>query len=231
MEFLDGSNTTTVRVLGEFKLTVNGCVVPLALREQRLLALLCVNGPGPRGYVSGTLWPETTQDRAALSLRVSAHAIRGITPDLLDIGRRDIGLSPQVRSDLQMLRQCLADDDDQDLHARLMVLSRGNLLTGWGEDWVIHHRERLRHRRIRALAVMAQRCLDSGNPKTALAAARAARRLEPLRERIHGLEVQALLQLGLDTEAVARQQTFTQRMERELGVSPSEKTLRLIATG
>lgn len=224
-----------ISVLGAFEVAVNGCQVGLALREMRLLALLTLTGTSRRDFISGTLWPETTQERAAASLRVAVHNIRRVMPDLLEVSRHMIGLCGHVKTDLDELRRVLAETTSHpvaaDLGRTLTVLSSGDLLPGWRDDWVIHERERMRHRRIRALTSLGESCLEVGDSLKALAAATAAEQLEPLRERTHLLAIRAMVSLGLDEQARKHYRRFVDVMEGELGLRPSDRFLGLIATG
>lgn len=230
----DRHDETVLSVLGGFRLSINDRLVSMAMREMRVLALLAVQGPSPRDFISGTLWPDTTQERAAASLRVAVHTIRQTVPDLLDVHRCAIDLRPEVTTDLTLLRDCLsgaASNSWNDRAAALRVLSRGELLPGWRDDWVVHERERLRQRRIRALAALAQSCLDAQDGQTALAAARAAERIEPLRERTQRLAVQALMMLGRPEEARELHGRFVALLNRELGIGPSDQFISLVPAG
>lgn len=235
MERSDGTDSTDVSVLGEFELSVNGRQIDLAQRERRLVALLTLQGQCARDFLSGTLWPETTQDRAAASLRAAAYRIRRAAPALLRLRRCAIGFGDGIRTDLEPLRECLESATSPggfvDPQAAQRVLSGGDLLAGWREDWILHERERLRHRRLRALAVLAEQCLADEDPRTALAATRAAEAIEPLRERTHLLGVRAMRMLGRHGEAMAHHRRFLSRLQRELGIRPSEKFIRLLAAG
>lgn len=219
-------------VLGNFQLCVGGSRITPATREMRLLAVLVLHGPSPRSYISGILWPETTQERASASLRAATYQIRRSVPGMLDLRRSSIGLARGVCTDLQLLRECLAAGPEfSDPYRALGLLSGGELLAGWRDDWVLHERERLRHRRLRALAGLAEHCLSMGDPGTALAAARSAGWLEPLGERSHVLAVRAMRRMGRHDEAEALRGQFIDRLRRELGVSPSPDLVRLLAVG
>src|SRR6476620_5914186 len=90
-------------------------VVPVAGRQQRLITALAINGPRPRSYLVGLLWPECRESRALESLRVSVHLVSRQIPGLLINGGNVLSLSELVDVDLHRVR------------ARIRELSRSGL--------------------------------------------------------------------------------------------------------
>ena len=60
-----------VELLGAFRLAVDGIDVDLAAGSQRLVALLALRGRCSRSRVAGTLWPDSTEQRALGCLRTA----------------------------------------------------------------------------------------------------------------------------------------------------------------
>ena len=61
-----------VQVLGGFALTINDRPVALGQGARRLIAFLALQrGPCRRAFVAGTLWPDTTDRKAAANLRTA----------------------------------------------------------------------------------------------------------------------------------------------------------------
>ena len=62
----------SIRLLNGFEASVDGRTIDLAATTQRLLALLALRErPQPRTAVSGTLWIDRSEDRAAASPRTA----------------------------------------------------------------------------------------------------------------------------------------------------------------
>jgi len=154
----DESSQFDLRLFGCWDLRVDGRAVELGGREQRLLALLALRGRRSRSYVAGTLWPDTTENRAQTSLRTAVLRSRRVVDGILDAGRTTVALAPGVRVDVhEMLRvaeprHAAVSDPD----AITAMMAAGDLLPGWYDDWVIFERERLQHVRLRALESLAE---------------------------------------------------------------------------
>ena len=103
----------------------------------------------------------------------------------------------------------------------LQILRAPDLLVGWYDDWVLAERERLRHRRVRALEALAAVRLEAGRAADSIGfAGERAARLEPLLESAVTLHVRALLLDGDLTAALAEYRAFRERLRAELGVTP-----------
>src|SRR4051794_33029797 len=140
-----------------------------------------------RGYVAGSLWPESTQERALASLRYSLWQLRHASVHAINGTRTDLQLVPSLRVDLhdalasvhRLLDRNVSCSDDDLLIEQLTK----ELLPSWSRDeWVILERERLRQLCLRGLEAICERLLSAGRVQEALAAALAAVREEPLRE-------------------------------------------------
>ena len=93
---------TTIRLalLGTFELRVAGDPVSLPMNGQRLLAFLALQGrPLTRSFVAGSLWIDSTDDRAAASLR---SALWRLNRDgrLVDANGEQLALLPAVQVDV-----------------------------------------------------------------------------------------------------------------------------------
>jgi DNA-binding SARP family transcriptional activator len=99
---------------------------------------------------------------------------------------------------------------------------------GWYDDWVLTERERLRHRRVRALETLAAVSLDAGRSAESISFAEEAAKLEPLLESAVTLHVRALLHDGDLTAALAEYRAFRQRLDAELGVTPPRALTHLL---
>jgi DNA-binding SARP family transcriptional activator len=142
-------------LLGGWQLVVDGDVVALGGREQRLCALLALTGPRARAQVAGTLWPESTDARALASLRRAVAQTHQRCPGLLAADRTSVGLATDVVVDVDVLRAAVsavsaaagaetgseAGSDAGSDGALLVTLAGDQLLPGWYDGWVEEHRD------------------------------------------------------------------------------------------
>src|SRR5213595_2442953 len=129
-----------------------GTPVTLPSIAQRLVALVALHErPVRRDYAAGTLWPETTDGRAAGNLRSTLWRVQKRVPALLVADALAIHLNEGVELDLRRAESCAHAElagADTELDARLLA---GDLLPGWYEDdWVLLERERFRQLRLQA---------------------------------------------------------------------------------
>jgi DNA-binding SARP family transcriptional activator len=222
-------------LLGGWQLVVDGDVVALGGREQRLCALLALTGTHARAQVAGTLWPESTDARALASLRRAVAQTHQRCPGLLAADRTSIGLAADVVVDVHVLRAAVAAaaDPDADLDAGpdpslLVTLAGEQLLPGWYDEWVEAHRDELEHQRTGALERLARRALEHGDTTLAEDAARAVARAEPLRESASELLIRALLGRGDRAGALRELERYRDVVRTELGVVPSPALCALV---
>lgn len=189
-----------------------------------------------QGQVAGTLWPDSTDDRARANLRTSLLRLRSLESGLVDAGRADVALGPQVLVDvwtlLDRLEQVerLQSLDGVGLRAVLATLTGQELLPGWYDDWVLYERERLHQRRIRALEKLAGHLLLRGDTAMAISFAAEAVALEPLLESAVALVMRAHLETGNQSAAVMAFQRYRARLDSELGIPPSRGLVDLLTS-
>jgi DNA-binding SARP family transcriptional activator len=218
--------TLELRLFGCWDLRAGSRAVPLGGREQRLVALLALRGRRPRSQIAGTLWPDTTEERALTSLRSAVLRVRRSASDLLEFGNSTLALSPDVRVDLQHLSRWAPEIGDLptgDVRWWVSLLRDAELLPGWYEDWVVFERERLLHLRLTALESLAQHALDAGDHEQALMAALEAVAIEPLRESAHAIVIRAHLRAGNRSEAVREYQDYRRQLRQVLAITPSRE--------
>jgi DNA-binding SARP family transcriptional activator len=203
---------------------VAGNVVDLPLVAQRVIAFLGLHArPLHRGYIAGSLWLDTTGERAAANLRSALWRLRGIEPHLIRCTRTHLQLKDAVAVDVseavQAARRLFAGQaNDLDLDVSLLS---GELLPDWYDEWVVMERERLRQLFLNALEQFSTLLLSRGRIGLAVDAAYAAVRTEPLRESAHRALIEAYSAAGNICEA-SRQYTHLHRMlTDEIGIEPS----------
>jgi DNA-binding SARP family transcriptional activator len=203
-----------LQLFDSFSLGYGRSEIVLKSREQRLVALLALEGSRTRGYLAGMLWPDSTEARAAGSLRAAVWRLERETPGLLRNCGGQLGLDATVKVDVAEFTMrvnritALADEvledssDDRECLSALEVLMRGDLLCGWYDDWVLYERARLQQMRLCALESIAELLIDRGYLPAALTAALCATAIEPLRESAHRLLVRIHLANGNFHDAI-----------------------------
>jgi DNA-binding SARP family transcriptional activator len=198
----------------------------VGLRQQRLIAALALLGERPRQFLSGLLWPDSSEAQASGNLRAALFKISHQLPGLLDDRTEPVGLSGSVTVDLHEFRSHLAGAGgagSADLPADFTdVLRSAELLPGWYDDWVLFEQERLREQRVLVLESLSRRHLLDEDTERALDAARSAAAIEPLRESAQRLLIEVQLRAGNAAGARRTFIDFEARLWEELGVEPSD---------
>ena len=226
-----------VAVLGGFKFWEGGdALVTLSAGPQRLLALLALNAHGTsRTEAAGTLWPESSDDRALASLRsllgrLDATARRGIVANLTDICLTE-GVTVDIREARALANRLLTSPgrlDYADTNPAAVASLSTPLLPGWYDDWVIVQAEDWRQLRLHALEALAGHLTAAGRYGEAATSAIAAVRAEPLRESSHGALIRVHLAEGNQTEALSEYQSYRRLLHTELGLEPTAKLRDLV---
>ena len=228
------SRACRVRLLGSWRLDVDGRGVQVGTREERVTALLALRGAQSRAAVAGALWPDSTEARARANLRTSLMRLRGVDENLVKSGRIHVTLGTHVTVDVWHLLDCLDQVerarryDGLDMRSTLEILDGGELLPGWYDDWVLFERERLHHRRIRAFESLARHLLDIGDASLAISFAEEALVLEPLLESAATLVIRAHLAAGNHSAAITEFQRYRRLLDGELGIPPSRELIDLV---
>lgn len=219
-------------LLQSWRLSRDTAVVHVAARQQRLITALAINGPRPRGYLGGLLWPECRESRALESLRVSMHLISRQVPGLLINGGKVLSLSELVDVDLHRVRAQIRELGrvglDGNVASCLHLLRDAELLPGWYDDWVLFEQSRLRQDRLHAFQIIARESLARCDYESALEASEAALEIEPLYESAVGLLIQAEKQQGNSAAALRAFEKYQAKLKEDMGLVPSEAIRRLV---
>ncbi|KQR70089.1 transcriptional regulator [Arthrobacter sp. Leaf337] len=220
-------------LLQSWQLRRGADIVHVAARQQRLITALAINGPRPRGFLVGLLWPECREPRALESLRVSMHLISRQVPGLLINGGAVLSLSELVDVDLHRVRAQIRELSRVGLNGNvpscLHQLREAELLPGWYEDWVLFEQGRLRQDRLHAYHLIARESLARFDYESALEAAEAALELEPLYESAVGLLIQAERKQGNNASALRAFEKYRARLREDMDLVPSEAIRRLVS--
>jgi DNA-binding SARP family transcriptional activator len=223
---------TQLALLGAFDLTVDGERVVLPMNGQRLIAFLALRGgPLQRSYVAGSLWLDSTDDRAAGNLRSTLWRVNRQCR-LVEGSAETLQLAEDVLVDHRVAvvqAQALLDPSSTDCPSPREVRLFADLLPDWYDEWITIERERFRQLRAHALERLAERLAEVERFGEAVEAALAAVAVEPLRESAHRVLVRVHLAEGNRGEALACYLAFRELLERELGLAPSEQLDSLVA--
>ncbi len=228
---------TSVKLLRSFELRHGRKRVVVPPGAQRLLAFLALDGGVlTRVYVAGSLWIDYSQEAANANLRTALWRLRRVSCPLVDSTATHLSLASEVVVDLHAAREAArhatadgADFGDEQLDS---ILSAGELLPDWYDDWLVIGREQFRQARLHALEARCSELTRSGRYGKAIEVGLAAVAGEPLRESAHRAVMRVHLAEGNRHEAL-RQYELCRRVLAPLGLEPSleTETLRHRCTG
>jgi DNA-binding SARP family transcriptional activator len=224
----------TLQMISEWKLCLDDSAANVALRERRVLSLLALRGERSRVSLARTLWPDSTESRAYGNLRAAVWRIHRLQDGgLLQAGPGTLRLAPRVRVDVHQLRavahRLIADVPPALEHNQLLpIISSGELLPTWDDDWVADERALLHQLRLRALEDLSAYLLDRADVDGALQAAMRAVTIDPLRESANRALILVHLADGNHAEAVRVYRSFKRRLSDELRVCVSQQIVGLI---
>ena len=202
--------------------------------EALLVYLMLERRQHTRNELATLLWPESTEQHAATSLRVLLSVLRKNLRDYLDICRDSVGIKPESCAylDVTNLQEKLAGDEiEQALH-----LYQGDFLQGFQvqnstefEHWLQLQQECLRAQMTGALHRAVTRAVETGDYGKGGMLVHRLLEFEPFDETAYH---QSILLLGLEgrrTEALAQYEKCCDALQKELGVEPSEELQELHA--
>lgn len=233
----DGSDRLRVSVLGGFRmLRGEALITELPLGSQRLLAFLALRDRAvTRSAVADALWPESSEEHAQSSLRSALSRLRKVAREGVLVTPLELCIGSEVSSDLREARALAhrllvrgVTPQEADLVAASIVDLSLDLLPGWYDDWVVMEAEDWRQLRLHALEVMAEQLLAAGRAGDAIAAARAAIRVDPLRESAHAGLIRVHLAEGNQSEALAAYDDYSAVLQAELGIAPTQRLTDLV---
>jgi DNA-binding SARP family transcriptional activator len=220
-------------LLGSFSLRVDGRAVHVPMNAQRLLCFLALHdGMLLRHHVAGSLWGDSTDSRAAGSLRTALWRLRsGVS--LVDVHDSHLRLASDVvvdvRSGEAQARRLLDDTldlDEADADAALLSV---DLLSDWTEDWVLVRREFHTQLRVRALEALCRRLCGMRRFGEAVESGMLAVSAEPLRESSQRTLLLAHLADENVSEAISLYGAYRDLLHDELGLAPSADMRALVA--
>lgn len=213
-----------VELLQHFQVTSDGLSLVLGRSGERLVAYLALEDRSlARDYIAGALWPDTSQARAAASLRRALSLVRRLAPGLMRSSAHRLSLGSRVSVDVHAQRRlidAITSGERATANVDELRLLRGDLLPDWDEPWLVASRQELRQLRLISLEAVAAAHLGEGRLASAMAVALRVACEEPLRESAHRLVVEAHLAQGNWAEAARHYMSYRALLWTELGLRP-----------
>ena len=218
----------TIRLLGQFEITLNGERLHLPTRAAESLAAWLLLHPGPqhqRDFLAGLLWPDTTETNARNNLRHALWRLRQAIPDdYLRVDARSIGWRADApyTLDVDALR-----NGSPETSAGAVDAYAGELLPGFYDEWIIRERERLAALYDEQMGRLLENLLAVGEWRQAIERAEGWIAHGHAPEPAYRALIHAHAALGDRSAALAAYQRCVDALESELGVPPSPKTTAL----
>jgi DNA-binding SARP family transcriptional activator len=230
---------TEISLLGTFAVRVAGLEVDqLSVGTQRLLAFLAIRDRAVgRIAISGTMWPDAAHQQSGDSLRSALARLELPVRGAIVADGARLGLASDVAVDLReskALAKRLLDNRSRpeitDLDADAVTALSDELLPDWYDDWVVSEAEDWRQLRMNALEAQAAFMIEAGRLAEAAGAARAAMKVEPLRESAHASLIQVHLAEGNQSEALRVFERYRTMLADALGLEPTSHVAELVAS-
>jgi DNA-binding SARP family transcriptional activator len=188
-----------------------------------------------RAEVAGTLWPDSTDERAGASLRSAVAGLDGPAQQAVRVTALDLGLGEGVVVDVHRsydLAHGLVDPDappdGTDIGSGALAALSKDLLPGWYDDWALIAAADWRQLRVHALEALAARLTAADRLPEAGAAALAAVRAEPLRESARAALIRVRAAEGSGSDAVGEFERYRVLLRAELGLEPTSRLTDLL---
>jgi DNA-binding SARP family transcriptional activator/DNA-binding HxlR family transcriptional regulator len=219
-----------ITLLGAFSVRVGGKVIgELAVGSQRLLVFLALHHRAvTRIAMAGRMWPEATDERAGISLRSALARLDTQTREAILSASAGLSLLDTVVVDLRaaqaLARRLLrpgGSRDPADLSAEALAVLSSEVLPDWYDDWVLAEAEEWRQLRMNALEAQSTQLAELGRLADAAGSARAAMKVEPLRESANASLIRVHLAEGNQSEALRVYERYAALLDEVLGLKPT----------
>ncbi len=226
------SGVLSLSLLGSFRLEAGGREIRLPIGAQRVMALLALQGTISRSRLAGTLWPDSTEDRARACLRTSLWRANQTVPGVVTVTATTVDLSVLLAVDVQRLvreaRNAWQDGPTPSAPLRCIVGEVRELLPDWDDEWLNADRERMRQLQMHLQEALAEQLTSEGRYGLALEVALATLRLDATRESAHRAVIRVHLAEGNISEARRAYATCQRLLWEELGIRPTPVTAQMI---
>jgi DNA-binding SARP family transcriptional activator/tetratricopeptide (TPR) repeat protein len=233
-----------ISLFGGMRIVADGRLVTTlyAPRTQLLLAYLLLHREAPqaRQHLAFLFWPDSSEAQSRTNLRRELHRLRQDLPE----ADRYLGMAgpalwwqggTAVDLDVARFEDCVAaaelaeasgDQAGLVAAARQAVSTyRGDLLSGFYDDWVTEVRDRMRGQCVSVLDLLIRVLAETGDVGAAVAQARRRVVLEPLEEFGYATLIELEGRAGDRAAAVKAFHQCASMLERELDADPSPETV------
>ncbi|MGH2379489.1 MAG: AAA family ATPase, partial [Candidatus Limnocylindria bacterium] len=219
-----------VRILGPFRVLVDGAERIIAARKQRSLIAALALRPAARSreQLMAELWPDSDEERGRESLRHALYRIRAaVGAELIASAHDELRITEAVTVDVRAFERAAASGAEEEL-SRAIGIYRGDLCAEFeGADG---EAERAR---LRGLFASAGERLASirlaADPRAAAEIVRRVIEVDPFREDAHRVLLRALAGAGDLAAAAMHYRRLAAILREELGIDPSPETKQLYA--
>ncbi|WP_151704460.1 BTAD domain-containing putative transcriptional regulator [Nitrincola alkalilacustris] len=249
-----------ISLIGSACIRVGNKSFPFKTRYRKALGLFGYlaaerSRPHSREQLAALFWPELDDASARVNLRqvlasINSNFQHTDTTSPLIANRQSIAFAPASASRLdlfklespnlqnhelcQQSRQCIHTDQFTDISNSILM---GDFLEAYSlpqceefEEWLSQRRAQIRIRQINLLQTLTDCARSLGNTEQAITYIQQLMRLDPDDESHLRLAMCLYIEVGRREAALKIYDTFTQRLERELGVMPQPPTLALHET-
>ena len=232
--------TLSVRLFGPFDVWVEGKPLPRlrSRKGQWLLALLALRGglAVERTWLAGTLWPETTEENALVSLRqtltdlrraLGPEAVRIVSPTTRTLAFDISGAFVDVALFDAATQQNNSEQNNSELLERAVALQQRPLLEDCLEEWALPERESRSQACLAALQTLASAAIAQGAFAVAVTHLRRVIAADPFHEVAHRDLMTALTRSGDSGAMLLAYRDLRLLLQREFRAEPAVETRAL----
>lgn len=225
-----------LRLLGGFRLILNGTPVTVSPRTERLLTILvCLGRHAPRSLVANTLWPDGLSTRSHANLRTVLYRLQRGCPGLVRSTARDLWLSPELQVDVERTRAlaiALLDTRPGEASALLEQVHwtdfAEDILPEWDAPWLLDHQFSYQRLRLDALERLSNLLVREQMYGAAVQAALMVVQTDPLRDSAHEALIRAYVAQGNRNDAINHYRAYRRQLRDELGLEPAMAVGRML---
>ena len=229
---------TRICLLQRFDFQIGGeSLGSLAAGSQRLLAFLALHSTTvARDTMAGTMWPDSSEQRAGISLRSALSRLDTVSRNSILSASAGLSLVDTVTVDLREAQEIAgrllkpsSQIEDDDLDAQAVKLLSSDVLPGWYDDWVVSEAEDWLMMRMNALEAQSAELLKRKRYAAAAGSARAAINAEPLRESATASLIRVHLAEGNQSDALRIFNRYRELLRKVLNLEPTAMLTDLVA--
>jgi DNA-binding SARP family transcriptional activator len=232
-----GKGKTSLKLLGGFQLTAaDGNTLTISRRLVRDVLIYLAMAPRasvPRSRLAGLFWPHLETSRARHNLRQTlvylSRTLIEANVDILEMDSENVRLNAQtVDIDAWHFEQLASSQHESDLRAADKLYGGPFLADLVPDDsefgeWTVEVRRRLEATAISVLDRLLER-KRSSTPNDTAALAQKLLSLDPYREDVHQILMEAYLAAGKRASAMAQYRACCKMLQEELATEPEETT-------